>query len=78
MTEQEQLFKEWLYVCESLSNLKSFVQNDFDSMIKDGYITKEQIRASIEDFRKKQANVINDILLTSKKIEGLLFKKSEP
>ncbi len=46
------LFDEWLKACRKMKGLSAFVQNDLDGLLKDGYITIEEIRKSIVEFEE--------------------------
>jgi hypothetical protein len=48
--KQKELFYEWANQCDSIKNLNCFFQNDFEQMIKNGYITKQQIKEAMVDF----------------------------
>lgn len=76
MTEEENLFNEWTLVCGQLLNLKSFVQNNFDSMIKDGYVTKDQIKQSSIEFKAALRSSLNNISYVATKIDDLINKKA--
>lgn len=71
---QEQLFNEWGLVCNKLKSLKSFVQNDFERMLQDSYITKEDIKKSISEFNELYLKIIIEISELKTEIEKLLNK----
>lgn len=74
---QEQLFNEWDSSCNRLKMLKSFIQNDFDSMLQDGYVTKEGIKKSIPMFNELYLKAINEIYELKTETEKLLNKYTE-
>jgi hypothetical protein len=74
---QEQIFIQWESTCNKLKSLKSFVQNDFNRMLHDGYVTKENIKESILEFNELYSNALNEISGLKTEIEKLLNKYAE-
>lgn len=72
--KQEQLFNEWESACNKLKMIKSFVQNDFDRMLQDGYVTKEDIKKSIPEFNELYLKAITEISELKTETEKLLNK----
>ena len=71
---QKQLFNEWESACNNLEMLKSYVQNDFDRMLQDGYVTKEDIKKSIPEFNELYLEAITKISELKTETEKLLNK----
>ena len=44
MKTQEELFYDIILLAQNVDNLKGWVQNDFDRMIADGTVTKEDLQ----------------------------------
>ena len=74
---QEQLFNEWQEKCNSLKSLKSFVQNDFNRMLEDKYVTKNEIKESVLEFNELYLKITNEISVLKIEIEKLLNKYAE-
>ena len=53
--KQQNLFHKIKGVTFNLNLLAGFVQNDFDRMLEEGYITKEELKTSIDDVHKQVA-----------------------
>ena len=49
MKTQEELFYDIILLAQNVDNLKGWVQNDFNRMIADGTVTKEDLQDSLED-----------------------------
>ena len=49
MKTQEELFYDIILLAQNVDNLKGYVQNDFNRMIADGTVTKEDLKDSLED-----------------------------
>jgi hypothetical protein len=73
---QEELFDDWKEDCHKLELLSGFVQNDLDRMLKDGMITKEDIKNSIVDFKEQYDKRIDHISELRRRIIDYLIKKS--
>lgn len=74
---QEQLFNEWCFILEKISGLKSFIQNNFDRMIEDEYIKKDEIKHSIPEFEDLFHRNILELTELKNKIIILMKEKSE-
>ena len=75
--ESKQLFTEWNLACGRLRLLSSFVQNDFDRMLQDGYVTKEDIKKSIPEFNELYSKAITQIFELKTEIEKVLNEYAE-
>jgi len=49
MKTQRELFDDIKNLALKVDNLKGYVQNDFDRMIADGTVTKEDLQDSLDD-----------------------------
>ena len=49
MKTQEELFYDIILLSQKVENLKGYVQNDFDRMLADSTVTKEDLKDSLED-----------------------------
>ena len=49
MKTQEELFYDIINLAQNVDNLKGYVQNDFNRMLADGTVTKEDLKDSLED-----------------------------
>jgi hypothetical protein len=81
--KQEELFNEWNQKCSNLKVLKSFIQNDFNKMLSDGFITKKELLNAQKDFNKLFTNnmiefnklvtnindLIDDVIQKSKELD---------
>ena len=74
---QKQLFAEWNLACDRLRLLSSFVQNDFDSMLQNRYVTKEDIKKSIQEFNELYSKTITQIFELKTEIEKVLNKYAD-
>ena len=59
--EQEQLFLDWNDKCNKLKDLSSFIQNDFDRLLADGYTTREEIIKQRSEFFKQYVDLVSNI-----------------
>ena len=50
--KQEALFNLYKYLSEELKDFGGYIQNDFDIMLQDKTITKEEIQKASEEYRK--------------------------
>ena len=63
MKTQEELFDEIKYAATRTDSLKGFVQNDFERMILDGYLTKEELQRAVKDAEDQFNNVIGHLIV---------------
>ena len=49
MNSQQDIFDRIVFLSKRVDTLKGFVQNDFEKMISDGFVTKQDITSSIKD-----------------------------
>lgn len=61
MIETEKLFNQINKLSTRVSQLSHIVQNDFDRMLEDGYITKEELVGSIPEVELDFNNVIFEL-----------------
>jgi len=61
MKTQRELFDDIKNLARKVDNLKGWVQNDFDLMIADGTVTKEDILDSIDDIEIDFVEVISEL-----------------
>jgi uncharacterized protein YaaN involved in tellurite resistance len=74
--KQQELFEEWQFVSQKILDLKSFVQNNFDEMIADGYIEKDEIEHSISKFENLFEKNVSE-LIKLKDYIVLFMKKNQ-
>jgi hypothetical protein len=68
---QEQLFNEWSITAKRILELRSYIQKDFDRMLADDYIQKDQIKQTIPEFEDIfHRNIVE---LTKLKDEIIIF-----
>ncbi len=72
--EQEELFNEIKNLKHRTSILSSYIQNDFNRLLNDGLIDKEQIKNSINDMQEDYDNLINYLILLKKQSTELMEK----
>lgn len=58
---QEETFNHIIRLKHGLQSLSSFVQNDFTLLLNDGYVSKEEIKQSINDLEKAYSKFINEL-----------------
>lgn len=73
---QEHLFNEWTDSCGKLLLLNSFIQNDFDKMLQDGSITKDNIKKGMVYFNEAYSEIMSEISTIKSKIEKFVEVKT--
>lgn len=66
-TKQFNLYTDWKQTVDNLKPLAAIIQNDFNRLMQDGYLTKEQLSDNILEFNK----------LFEEKVNALFDKKQE-
>lgn len=74
---QEQLFKEWGLSCDRLKALRSVIQNDFNKILHDKYVTREDIKKSSQNFSALYLKAVTEISILKSDIDNLLNNFSE-
>ena len=75
--KQQKLFEDWQFISQKILDLKSFIQNDFDRMITDKYIEKEEIKHSIPEFEDLFERNISQLRKLKEDIVLFMREKSE-
>ncbi|MCK9428734.1 MAG: hypothetical protein M0R17_01835 [Candidatus Omnitrophica bacterium] len=75
--KEEELFSSWGAACKKLEMLKCFVQIPFDDMLRDGLVTKQDIKASLDEFITLYDEYQRSILRVYNGIVVLLNEKSK-
>lgn len=61
MDKQEEIFYAIKALGEKVKTLSGFVQNDFDRLIEDGYVTADELRLSIQDVNDQFESAANEL-----------------
>jgi predicted transcriptional regulator len=69
---QQKLFHDIVVMKHRIQGLGGFVQNDFERMLEDGTITKDDIREGIEDMDKSFDKVINEMKILREKCKTIM------
>ncbi len=69
---QENLFHNIVNMKHRIQGLASFVQNDFNEMLEDGKITKEDIKIEIEEMDKSFDKTINEMNIFREKCRMMM------
>lgn len=59
---QEIIFNEIINMKHDIQTLAEFIQNDFEFLLKDGYITKNEILEAINDMDDSYYRFINKVI----------------
>jgi hypothetical protein len=70
--KQAQLFEDIIKVKHDIQNLAGYVQNDFDTMIKDGSVTKEEIKLGIKDVNDDFNRILMNLQILQSRCEELI------
>jgi hypothetical protein len=76
--EQERIYNEWNKECDRLKNLSACIQNYYPKMIADNYITKEEIKKSVVDFRSSYVESVKKLHKLTIDLEDLTYNPRNP
>jgi len=74
MLDQKALFNEIINLKTRIHSLAGFVQNDFDVMLKDGIVTKNDMKDSITHIDERYDNFIVELNTLREETKKLINK----
>lgn len=75
--QQFNLYADWKQVVDDLKPVIAIIQNDFNRLKNDGYITKEQLADNILEFNKIFEDRIKNLFDKKQEINDFLLKVLE-
>ena len=75
--QQFNLYTDWKQTVDNLKPIIAIIQNDFNSLSCDGYLTKEQLADNILEFNKIFEDKVKDLFDKKQEIDKFLLNALE-
>lgn len=75
--QQFDLYTDWKQTVDNLKPIIAIIQNDFNRLSCDGYLTKEQLADNILEFNKIFEDKVKDLFDKKQEIDKFLLKALE-
>ena len=75
--QQFNLYTDWKQTVDNLKPIIAIIQNDFNRLSCDGYLTKEQLADNILEFNKIFEDRVKDLFDKKQQVNDFLLKAME-
>lgn len=75
--QQFNLYADWKQTVDNLKPIIAIIQNDFNRLSCDGYLTKEQLADNILEFNKIFEDRVKDLFDRKQQVNDFLLKAME-
>ena len=75
--QQFNLYTDWKQTVDNLKPIIAIIQNDFNRLSCDGYLTKEQLADNILEFNKIFEDKVKDLFDKKQQVNDFLLKAME-